>query len=110
MAGNVRHGARRRGTEDHSGVMRCSHRHQQRKTGAHVSATPEWDLPNDKTVAVVDVSHSIRIDPVPCNELGRLAGKGIGLVGIRCGARLVHQLAHPLQQDATVAFLTGGIG
>ena len=110
MAGNVRDGARRCGAEDHPGVMRCGHRHQQRKASAHVGATSERDLPNDETVAVVDVSHSMWVDPVPCNEFGSLPCKGVGLVGIRRGARLVHQLAHPLQQDVSVVRLTGGIG
>ena len=110
MAGNVRHGACRRCTEDHSGVVRSGHRHQQRKTGSHVGATSERNLTNDEIVVVVDVSHSMRVDPMSRHELRGLSSKGVGLVDIRRGARLVHQLSHPLQQDATLTFSAGGIG
>ncbi len=83
IAGDVRHGSGRCGAEDDSGIVRFGHGHQQGEPRPNVRTPPDRNLSNHEVVPVAGFGQAVRIDPVPGDEFGRLAGERVGLVRVR---------------------------
>ncbi len=102
---------------DHSGRQRLEHdAHvvvvtddcQQREPRPHVRTTTEGEFADDDLVVDTARRQSFGVDPMPRDQLGGLAGEGVGLVRVRRAGSLVEELPDALE-DRTVVLGSSGV-
>ena len=77
--------------------MSVGHRDQQGQAGTDIRASAERDLPQVQAV-IAAFRQRCGVDPMSSDQLGRLAGEGVGLVDVCCRSSLVHQLADSIDE------------